>query len=100
MLKLFGSNKKKARAEFVEFHKQYDEEIFEISTAQGKNTAEVRRIIMSYLDGNNPETIKELTKTERDFIIKKLVNVAGISKSAIERATGISRGTIIRIINN
>ena len=37
------------------------------------------------LDYKNPEQLK------------KFVNEKGISKSALERATGISRGTIIRI---
>ena len=55
---------------------------------------------MSYIDGKTPESIKELEKTERDLLIKKLFNEAGISKSALERATGISRGTIIRIIKS
>ena len=36
-------------------------------------------------------------KEYENEIIKKLVFEKGISKSAIERATGISRGTIARI---
>jgi DNA invertase Pin-like site-specific DNA recombinase len=37
-----------------------------------------------------------MPKKERDEIIVKLLE-EGISKSALERATGISRGTIARI---
>lgn len=100
VLELFNSSKKKAKTEFIDFHGIVEEEVFEIASAQGKNTAEIRRIITGFTNGKNPESIKEMPKTERDLLIKKLVNEAGISKSALERATGISRGTIIRIVKS
>lgn len=98
VLELLNDDIEKAREEFIDFHKVSDGEVFEISTAQGKNSAEIRRLIMGFIDGKNPESIKELPKQKRDLLIKRLVNEAGISKSALERATGISRGTIIRIM--
>ena len=52
---------------------------------------------MSEIDGKQPETIKVMDKVERNRLILKFVNEKGISKSALERATGISRGTIIRV---
>jgi DNA invertase Pin-like site-specific DNA recombinase len=54
---------------------------------------------MSEIDGKEPATIKEMPKFERNELIKKFVFDKGISKSALERATGISRGTIIRVCN-
>ena len=53
---------------------------------------------MSEIRGTSPETMKDLPKQERNNLIKRLVDEIGISKSALERATGISRGVIIRIM--
>lgn len=52
---------------------------------------------MSEIDGKMPESIKSMDKIARNRLIQKLVFEKGISKTALERATGISRGTIIRI---
>ena len=52
---------------------------------------------MSEISGDEPGKIKEYDKEKRDALIKKLVFEKKISKSALERATGISLGTIIRI---
>lgn len=52
---------------------------------------------MSEIDGKEPGIIKEMPKLQRNELIKKFIFDKGISKSALERATGISRGTIIRV---
>jgi len=52
---------------------------------------------MSEIDGKEPGSIKEMPKSQRNELIRKFVYDKGISKSALERATGISRGTIIRV---
>ena len=52
---------------------------------------------MTEISGDEPWKIKKYDKGKRDALIKKLVLEKNISKSALERATGISRGTIIRI---
>lgn len=98
LLDVLSTNRSKAIEAFVDFHKNEETEDFEIVNAQGKNSAQVRRLIMREIDGKTPETIKEMPKQERNELIKKLVDEVGISKSALERATGISRGVIIRIM--
>ena len=98
LLDILSTNRNKAIEAFIDFHKKDETEDFEITNAQGKNSAQIRRIIMSEINGKEPETIKELPKEERNQLIKKLVDEVGISKSALERATGISRGVIIRIM--
>ena len=77
----------------------YESEIYEISESQRKSPEYIGRIIMSEIDGNEPGKIKVLDREKRNSIIRKLVFEKGISKSALERATGISRGTIVRICN-
>ncbi len=97
LLNLLSSKRSRAIEAFTDFHKNEETEDFEIINTQGKNSAQIRRIIMSEIGGKEPESIKELPKEERNKLIKKLVDEIGISKSALERATGISRGVILRI---
>ena len=97
LLGMLNEDNEKARKEFIESNEIDDGEIFEISESRRKSPEYIRRIIMSEIGGKQPEMIKELDKLERNRLILKFVNEKGISKSALERATGISRGTIIRI---
>ncbi len=97
LLEMLSDNKEKAVNKFKELHEIEDDEEYEISTGNKKSTGYIRRIIMSELDGKEPCEIREMPKEERNQIVRKLVKEKGISKSALERATGISRGTIIRI---
>ena len=94
---MFSNNRKDAIQQFIILHKSDLNENFEITNSQRKNPEQIRRIIMSELGGKEPETLKEMDKKIRNSLIKKLIFKSGISKSALERATGISRGTIIRI---
>ena len=84
---------------FKEFHETEEMEIFEISESSKRTPHAIKRIIMSEISGDEPWKIKEYDKEKRDALIKKLVFEKKISKSALERATGISRGAIIRICN-
>lgn len=97
LLDMLSEDREKAIKQFKELNEVEEEEEYEISKAYKKSIGYIRRIIMSEIDGEEPNKIKEFPKEERNRIIKKLVNEKGISKSALERATGISRGTIIRI---
>lgn len=97
LLEMLDINKEKAREKFIELNEVVDEENYEISESQRKSPEYIRRIIMSEIDGKEPWTIAEMDKVERNKLVIKFVTEKGISKSALERATGISRGTIIRI---
>lgn len=98
LLNQFSNNKDKAIELFIEFNYQADDNDFSISDGRRKNEDSIKRIIMSLIDGEQPHTIKSMQKDKRNLIIYKLHKDEGLSKSVIERATGISRGTIIRII--
>lgn len=98
LLDMLSKNKDKAIEEFAEYSNFLEEDNYEISTSKSHDSAYIRRQIMSVIDGKEPHTIKTLPKEERDMIVYRLVNELNISKSALERATGISRGTIIRIV--
>ena len=91
------NNRKGALEQFKEFHCTEETENYEITESRKKSSEQVRRIIMSEISGDEPEIIKTYDRDKRDTLIKKLVYEKGISKSALERTTGISRGTIIRI---
>ena len=97
LLDMLNEDREKAIRLFKELHKVEEEEEYEISKSYKKSVGYIRRTIMSEIDGQEPSKIKEFPREERNKIIKRLVNEKGISKSALERATGISRGTIIRI---
>ena len=83
--------------QFKEFHESEEMEVYEISESNKRSSEAIRRIIMTEISGDEPWKIKKYNKGKRDALIKKLVLEKNISKSALERATGISRGTIIRI---
>ncbi len=97
LLNMLSDNRKEAVLQFITLSETQESETYEITDSPKKNPAHIRRTIMSEINGAEPGTIKAMQKNIRNELIKKLVNEKGISKSALERATGISRGTIIRI---
>lgn len=96
-LDMLNENRDIAISQFKEFHESEEREVFEIFESNKRSSEAIKRIIMSEISGDEPWKIKEYDKEKRDALIKKLVFEKNISKSALERATGISRGTIIRI---
>ena len=54
-------------------------------------------LVLDVYIGDEPWEIRDYDKEKCNELIRKLVFEKKISKSALERATGISRGTIIRI---
>ncbi|NLY44058.1 MAG: transposase [Clostridiaceae bacterium] len=98
ILNQFSDDKDKAVELFIEFNNEIEDNDFTIADGRRKNEGSIKRIIMSLIDGEQPHTIKSMPKEKRDLIIYKLYKDEGLSKSVIERATGISRGTIIKII--
>ena len=99
LLETLHEDKTKAKDLFIELNEIDESEIYEISESQKRSPEHIKRIVMSEINGNAPETLKELDKNTRNEKIRKLVFEKGISKSALERATGISRGTITRVCN-
>ena len=98
-LDMLSDNRKQATEQFIELNASDEEESFEISSSHRKSDAHIRRIIKSELDIEDPSLIKSFDIELRDAVVKKLVEEKGISKSALERETGLARGTIIRICN-
>ena len=94
---MLHENKKRATEIFIEMNKTIEFEQYEISKYK-RTQSSIRRQIMSEINGEEPHTIASMPKEKRNKMIIKLAGM-GISKSALERATGISRGTIIRICN-
>ena len=97
LLDMLSENRRAAVQSFIEFHTADEDDSFEITSSGKKSDAHIRRIIMSELEIDDVSLIKSFDAELRNAIIKKLVEEVGISKSALERETGISRGTIIRI---
>ncbi len=97
MLDMINESRDIAIRQFKEFSEIKEIENFEITESQRRSPQAIRRIIMSEIEGREPATINELGKESRNKLIRKLVFEKGISKSALERATGIPRGTIVRI---
>ena len=97
LMEMLDDDKEKAKELFIELNEIEESEIFDISESQRKSPEYIRRIIMKEIDGKEPWEIKTMDKQERNRLILKFIKEEGISKSALERATGISRGTIIRV---
>lgn len=96
-LNMLSENRKTAVESFIELNSADEEDSFEITSSYKKSDSHIRRIIKSELDIDDPSLIKSFDMELRNAVVKKLVEEMGISKSALERETGISRGTIIRI---
>ena len=96
-LDMMNENRDTAITQFKEFHETGEMEVFEIYESNKRSPEAVRRIIKSEICGDEPWEIRDYDKEKRNELIRKLVFEKKISKSALERATGISRGTIIRI---
>lgn len=94
---MLDDNRKQAIEQFIELTQSEEKEDFEIFDSRKKSEASIRRMIMGEIDGNEPATIKKMNKDLRNELIKRLVNEKGISKSALERAIGLSRETITKI---
>lgn len=97
LLDMLDKNRKNAIKLFAELNEVADKETYEINESRRLSSAQVRRIIISYTDGVEPGKIKAMPKDIRNKIIKELIQEKHISKSALERALGISRVTIARI---
>ena len=87
---MLSDHRKYAVEQFIELNASDEEESFEISASHRKSDAHIRRIIKSELDIEEPALIKGFEIELRDAVIKKLVEEKGISKSALERETGLS----------
>jgi len=98
ILNQFSNDRDRAVELFKNFNGQVEDSDFSIADGRRKSEDSIKRIIMSLIDGEQPHTIKSMPKDKRNLIIYKLYKNKGLSKNTIERATGISRGTIIKII--
>ncbi|MBR3932660.1 MAG: transposase [Clostridia bacterium] len=96
-LNMLDDNTQNAIVLFEELHNTPETDEYDMTDSRKKSAAYINRIITTELGGKSPDSIKSMDKSSRNEIIKMLVTEKGISKSALERATGISRGTIARI---
>ena len=99
MLEMLHEDRDTAIKQFKEINSKQEKEVFEITDSR-KNSTAIRRLIITESEGLEPEKIKALESNIRDALIRRLVLEKGISKSALGRATGISRSTIIRVCKN
>ncbi len=83
LLEMLSEIREKAVEQFKEFHNFIEEDSYEISNSQKRDSAYIRRQIMSMIDGMEPQIIRDLPKAERDEIIRRLVIEHRISKSAL-----------------
>ena len=83
------------REEWICLHQVQANDFFEVSGKLSVNDEEIRRKIMFYTNGREPNEIGTWKKTERDSMLRKLKE-ARLSIRQIERVTGISRGVVAR----
>ncbi len=87
--------KKDATQKFEELHELIDDEEYMPIDKKRKTEAQIRREIIEYLDGEEPNQIATLAKSDRNRILATLKE-KGLSIRQIERATGVSRGVIAK----
>ncbi len=98
IIEILSRNKGEARISFIDFHNEIEKDSFDIIDSRKRSEEKIRRRIMTLLDGKEPHIIGSVPKEERNNIIKILRVREGFSIREIERATGISRGIISRIM--
>ena len=99
MLNAISQNRKTAIKSFLEFHQKLDDEEFIPTYGKKKSEEQIRREIIYYLEGREPNYILTLDRATRNEILIGLKN-RGLSIRQIERATGISRGVIQKCYQN
>ena len=85
------------RDEWLRLHHSYSTLKFDIPDKLALPETKIRQIISKYTDGKDPSLIAGWSKVKRNRIINALKQNEELSIRQIERATGISRGIIIRI---
>lgn len=82
---------------FRRFNEVWEETVCEVTDKVAKSEECIRKRIIKIINGRQPYEIASLPKMERNKIIAYLRETEKLSIRQIERATGISRGTIARI---
>ena len=81
------------KKEFIEFHQEEDDSMYDVDDRVKISDDEIRRIILKEI-GAEPKNIDKMEKEQRDEILRKLKNKFSIRQ--LERVTGISRGVIYK----
>ena len=99
VLQTISPSMESAIENFIEMHNTFDNEVFIPMDKKRKSEEQVRREIIDFLEGKEPNYIATLARTERDKILADLRG-KGLSIRQIERSTGISRGVILKSCQN
>jgi len=94
----FSPDKTMARAMFVELHKYLVTDDFSMGDNKKPTDEQVRRRIIGLLNGREPHSIGEMSKENRNKVLRYLHNEERVPVKQLERITGISRGVITRAI--
>lgn len=96
LLNMFDENRKVAIKKFEEFSNLENEETDYEDSIRQKDVAAKCKIIQ-ITGGLQPSEIRNLPKTERYELLKKLIEEHKIQKIVLERLTGISRRTMSKL---
>lgn len=99
ILEILSEDRDNAISQFVDINKTMEKEEFEITDSR-KNSARIRRTVMSMIGGTDPLEMKNIDANLRNTVIRKLVMEEGVSKSGLSRVIDISRHTISKICND
>ncbi|HML35409.1 transposase [Sporomusa sphaeroides] len=86
------------RDEWFKLHQIITKHDFDVTGRTNIREEEIRRRIMQYTGGREIHEIVSWPKIERDYVIRQLKEKEGLSIRQIERATGISRGVIAKVV--
>lgn len=95
-LAMLSPDSKNATEIFVEMHKSGEQVDFSITDNKKLTTAQICRKIEK-ISGILPEKISQLSRQERNSVLSKL-RQEGLTIGQLERATGISRGVISKVL--
>ncbi len=96
LLNMLDENRSSAISQFKKFSNSADEESdFEDNLRRKDTMAKVK--IIQVTGGMKPHEIRNLPKSERYALLKKLIEEHKIPKVVLERLTGISRRTMVKL---
>lgn len=94
LLNILDEDRKLAIKQFVSFSNLKEEEEYELENSLQNRDLMARVKIVQISGGTKPYEIRRLPKEERNKLLKTLMEEHKISKTVLQRLTGISRNTL------
>ncbi len=97
LLNMIAEERKSALQQFIDFNNSLDDEDYELEDSIKRKDVMAKVKIIQLTGGIKPSEIRNLPKKVRYELLKKLIEEHHIQKTVLERLTGISRKTMLKL---